>query len=111
MTLQKYRQKLLRFGVEKIKKLFSFQQTINWKGTRALFDHKADIPEQVKLRAVHVYETETKELVTIIEVLSPYNKRGTGLEEYREKCRHILHTQVHSSTAVWWSEQQHQAKS
>ncbi|MBS1252841.1 MAG: hypothetical protein MAG451_01883 [Anaerolineales bacterium] len=51
---------------------------------------------QTKLRAVHVYLTETDELVTSIELLSPYNKRsGDGLEEYRRKRSEHLLSSVH----------------
>ena len=51
---------------------------------------------QTKLRAVRIYVTETAELVTTIEILSPVNKRpGEGLEEYQRKRRSILQSAVH----------------
>ncbi len=51
---------------------------------------------QTKLRAVRVYLTETDELVTSIEILSPYNKRpGDGLESYRRKRAQLLLSAVH----------------
>lgn len=51
---------------------------------------------QTKLRAVRIYLTETDELVTSIEILSPYNKRaGDGLAEYRRKRSEILRSIVH----------------
>ena len=50
---------------------------------------------QVKLRSVRVYATETDELVTAIEVLSPYNKRGAGPTTYREKRANILSANVY----------------
>jgi len=54
------------------------------------------VAEQVQLRAVQVYLTETGELVTSIEILSPYNKQpGEGLEEYRRKRRRLLLSLVH----------------
>lgn len=49
----------------------------------------------VTLRAVHVYITETDELITSIEILSPYNKRGEGLAEYRRKRSSLLSSNVH----------------
>lgn len=55
----------------------------------------AVMPSQTKLRAVHVYVTETKKLVTSIEILSPVNKQGNGLEAYRQKRRRILLSDVH----------------
>lgn len=51
---------------------------------------------QTKLRAVRIYLTETDELVTSIEILSPYNKRpGEGLEEYRRKRSQLLSSPIH----------------
>ncbi|MBI4605758.1 MAG: DUF4058 family protein [Planctomycetes bacterium] len=51
---------------------------------------------QTRLRAVHVYLTGTDQLVTTIEILSPYNKRrGEGLQEYREKRARILNSSAH----------------
>jgi hypothetical protein len=55
----------------------------------------AALPEQFKLRTVQVFVTETQTLVTSIELLSPVNKRGTGLQAYRDKRRRILQTDVH----------------
>lgn len=49
----------------------------------------------VTLRAVHIYITETDELITSIEILSPYNKRGEGLAEYRRKRSSLLASNVH----------------
>ncbi|MFQ5593908.1 MAG: DUF4058 family protein, partial [Anaerolineae bacterium] len=43
-----------------------------------------------------VYLTVTDQLVTSIEILSPYNKRpGAGLEEYRRKRSQLLSSPVH----------------
>lgn len=51
---------------------------------------------QTKLRTVEVRLTETDQLVTAIEILSPYNKRpGEGLDEYRRKRSDILLSSVH----------------
>lgn len=49
----------------------------------------------VKLRSVRIYTTGTDELVTAIEILSPYNKRGDGLAEYRRKRSSLLASNVH----------------
>ncbi len=51
--------------------------------------------EETKLRAVRIYLSETKELVTTIELLSPVNKRGNGLNQYCQKRRRILLSAVH----------------
>jgi hypothetical protein len=50
---------------------------------------------QTKLRSVRVYVTGTDELVTAIELLSPYNKRAEGLDEYRRKRAKLLTSSVH----------------
>ena len=55
----------------------------------------AALPDLFKLRTVQVYLTETQTLVTSIEILSPVNKRGSGLQEYREKRRRIMQADVH----------------
>ncbi|ETW96237.1 MAG: hypothetical protein ETSY1_27405 [Candidatus Entotheonella factor] len=51
--------------------------------------------EQIRLRSVHVYTTGTHTLVTSIEMLSPVNKGGEGLEAYRLKRDRILRSPVH----------------
>ena len=48
-----------------------------------------------KLLNVRVTLLETQELVTTIELLSPANKQGKGLEDYREKRERILRSDVH----------------
>ena len=52
-------------------------------------------PDPFKLRAVHVYTSSTHTLVTAIKILSPTNKRGGGMQEYREKRRRLLQSDVH----------------
>lgn len=56
-----------------------------------------DLPEQEqhKLRTVMVKRTDTHQLVTAIEILSPYNKRGEGLELYRAKRWRLICSEVH----------------
>jgi hypothetical protein len=51
--------------------------------------------EPMKYRAVRVYLAENKELVTAIEILSPVNKHGQGLDRYRQKRERVLRTNVH----------------
>ena len=48
-----------------------------------------------KLLNVRITLTETQELVTTIELLSPANKLGKGLVDYREKRERILRSDVH----------------
>jgi hypothetical protein len=55
----------------------------------------ATVTAPTKLRAVRVYETASRHLVTSIELLSPVNKRGQGLEKYRQKRRRLLLSDAH----------------
>lgn len=48
------------------------------------------MPESMTQTFVEIRHVETKRLVTSIELLSPTNKRGDGLEEYRAKRREML---------------------
>jgi hypothetical protein len=50
---------------------------------------------QTKLRTVRVHLTTNKALVTAIELLSPVNKRGEGLQRYQQKRERLLHSTVH----------------
>jgi hypothetical protein len=53
------------------------------------------LPGESKLRSVRIYTADTKELVTTIELLSPANKVGEGLQRYRRKREEILRSGVH----------------
>lgn len=57
----------------------------------------AMLPEEQKMRTVQVRQTDTDTLVTAIEILSPVNKRGDGLQTYREKRKSLLRCTV----TVW----------
>jgi hypothetical protein len=62
----------------------------------APIERVASVPIETKLFNVEVRVTETGELVTSIEILSPYNKRrGEGLDEYRQKRKRLLLSNVH----------------
>lgn len=55
------------------------------------------IPEEQKEAYLYIRERETMEVVTIIEVLSPGNKRlgGDGRREYLEKREEVLRSATH----------------
>jgi hypothetical protein len=54
------------------------------------------VADALQLRSVRIYRAGVGELVTAIEILSPYNKRaGEGLDDYRHKRDHLLHSAVH----------------
>ena len=44
---------------------------------------------------VEIRDVAGRHLVTTIEILSPWNKRGTGRAEYLEKRRKLLHSASH----------------
>lgn len=53
------------------------------------------MPEMVPQYSVEIQDVEERRLVTLIELLSPTNKRGTGYEEYVEKRTRILLSMSH----------------
>lgn len=54
------------------------------------------VSNQTRLRTVQLFTTAENELVTAIEILSPYNKRpGKGLDDYRRKRTLLLRSSVH----------------
>lgn len=55
------------------------------------------IPSREKLTTIEIRETHTKTLVTIIEILSPVNKRANspGREEYLQKRGRVLQSHAH----------------
>jgi hypothetical protein len=50
---------------------------------------------QERLRTVQIRLSSDQTLVTSIEILSPTNKRGRGLDQYRQKRSQILHSACH----------------
>ena len=53
------------------------------------------MPEVMTQKFLEIRETESKRLVTVIEVLSPTNKRGDGLEEFQKKRNELLSEPAH----------------
>jgi hypothetical protein len=54
------------------------------------------LSDEIKLRSVRVVQSASGDLVTTIEILSPFNKRGGGpTEAYRKKRNRILLSSVH----------------
>jgi hypothetical protein len=56
-----------------------------------------EMPEEIRETYLVVRLRETREVVTVLETLSPRNKRqgGDGRREYLEKRRELLHSQAH----------------
>ena len=63
--------------------------------SQAPIHREIKLPEPVKLRTLHVYETQTRRRVTSIEILSPANKFGDGLRRYRRKRLRVLRSEIH----------------
>jgi hypothetical protein len=53
------------------------------------------IPESIPQISVEIHEAKNRRLVTVIEVLSPTNKRGDGRDEYLAKRNKILLSKTH----------------
>jgi len=53
------------------------------------------VAEQIKLVTVEIRDVAQNRLVTSIEILSPVNKHGNGLEEYRGKRKTVLSSRAH----------------
>lgn len=54
------------------------------------------ISDEIKLRSVQIRTTDNSQLVTSIEILSPFIKRSSkGISDYRQKRTEILHSPVH----------------
>jgi hypothetical protein len=47
------------------------------------------------LLSVEIRDVAQRRLVTIIEILSPVNKRGEGMRDYAERCMELLRTRTH----------------
>jgi hypothetical protein len=61
----------------------------------APIQREALVEEPHKLRSVQVKRTDTNQLVTTIEILSPFNKRGEGIYQYQDKRWRILRSDIH----------------
>ena len=53
------------------------------------------MPEPVPQSWVEIRDTAERQLVTVIEVLSPANKRGDGEDEYLERRQRLLASTAH----------------
>ncbi len=53
------------------------------------------MPQQVPQRWIEIRDVKNRKLVTVIELLSPANKRGRGYKEYVERREDILQSRAH----------------
>jgi len=59
------------------------------------FELLSPIPEQVPMLSVEIHDVAERRLVTIIEILSPVNKRGEGWRDYVDRRTELLQTRTH----------------
>lgn len=53
------------------------------------------LPEEVPVMSVEIRDVAERRLVTLIEILSPVNKRGEGVRDYAERRVELLQTRTH----------------
>lgn len=51
--------------------------------------------EEIPLVSIEIRDIAERRLITVIEILSPVNKRGKGYDEYCEKRANVLQTATH----------------
>jgi len=50
------------------------------------------VPQELSILTVEIRDVAERRLVTVIEILSPVNKRGKGFEEYMDKRINLMQT-------------------
>lgn len=63
--------------------------------TPAPIERRVEKPNSVKLRTVNIYLTDSRALVTAIEIFSPANKVGENMRIYQRKRSRIIQSDVH----------------
>lgn len=53
------------------------------------------IIDEVPVTSIHIRDVAERRLVTLIEILSPVNKRGTGIDEYFQRRLELMRTGTH----------------
>jgi hypothetical protein len=53
------------------------------------------MPEEVPILSVEIRDVAERRLVTLIEILSPVNKRGEGVRDYVERRTELMKTRTH----------------
>jgi len=53
------------------------------------------IMDDVPILSIEIQDVAERRLVTLIEILSPVNKRGDGAREYAQRRLEIMHTSTH----------------
>lgn len=63
--------------------------------TAATLELPSPMLEQTPVMSVEIRDVAQRRLVTIIEILSPVNKRGSGAQEYLDRRIELLQTDTH----------------
>jgi len=63
--------------------------------TEPAMELASPVSEEVPLLSVEIRDMAQRRLVTLLEILSPVNKRGEGAREYAERRMELLQTQTH----------------
>ena len=63
--------------------------------TAATLELPSPMGEQVPVLSVEIRDVAERRLVTIVEILSPVNKRGTGAQEYLDRRMELMQTATH----------------
>lgn len=61
----------------------------------AIVELVSPIPQEIPALSVEIRDVAERRLVTVIEILSPGNKRGVGWEDYNAKRVELLSTRTH----------------
>lgn len=68
-------------------------------GGVAVMEPTIEVPspmlEEVPILSIEIRDVAERRLVTVIEILSPVNKRGKGAREYAQRRLEIMHTSTH----------------
>lgn len=68
-------------------------------GALAIMEPSVELPsivnEEIPVLSIEIRDVAERRLVTLIEILSPVNKRGAGAREYAERRGELLQTATH----------------
>jgi hypothetical protein len=72
------------------------EQAVAYQLTAApTLELNSPMDENVPVLSLEIHDVAERRLVTVIEILSPINKRGDGAREYIERRRDLMRTRTH----------------
>jgi hypothetical protein len=85
--------------VHVLERTVASQGTLVGQATPVIAKPTATLPallvDEVPVTTIEIRDAAERRLVTVIEILSPVNKRGAGAEEYLRRRRELLLTNAH----------------